>query len=102
MINASELIDEQEAYQQKMQAQVDQLEADFTKMRAKSEELQADAKIEASNKLEQAEQQLSKAKEQLANIKEVGSEAWEDFKSDLGQTLDNVRANLGGKENIIS
>ncbi len=101
-MNASDLINQQEAYRQKMQAQLDQLEADFQKMRAKSEELQAEAKLEAKDRLERVEQQLGLAKSKLAKIKDVSQDAWDEFKGDLEEMVDNLRSNLEDGQNVVT
>ena len=83
-----------EAYQQKLEAQLDEWTADINKMKAKADKADADAQLEYYKQIEELRSKQETAQEKLEELKEAGEGAWEDLKtgvelawSSLGEAL---------------
>ena len=90
-----------EAYEKKMEAQIEEWEAELSKLKAQSKQKSADAEIEYNKRMKELEAKKEEANDKLADIKSAGSESWEDMKdgmqdiaNDFGNTLDDIKANF--------
>lgn len=90
-----------EAYEKKMEAQIEEWEAELSKLKAQSKQHSADAEIEYNNRMKELEAKKEKANAKLDDIKNASAESWEDMKdgmqdiaNDFGNTLDDIKANF--------
>ena len=70
-----------EAYERKLQAQLDLWNADIQRLKAKAEIAAADAQINHEATLEELRQYQRDAQEKLKELQESGESAWGDMKS---------------------
>jgi hypothetical protein len=82
-----------EAYQKKMEAQLDEWKADIDKLTAKANQEGVDLRLELSNQLREIRSLQEKAGHKLDRLKETGDDAWED----LREGIDSAWASLGTK-----
>ncbi len=92
-----------EAYQQKMQAELDQLKARIDLMRAKAAEAGADTRIELEKTLSGLDDRREKMEGRLDALKDAGEDAWDDVKKgvadawdELGQAVDDASSRFRG------
>ena len=76
----SALLSKQDAYQQKLKAQLDQIKSEINQRRAEVEEMVADQRIKAVTRLEELEQQLQLAQETKNNLQSAPESALNDLK----------------------
>ena len=74
------MMGKREAYQAKMQAQLDQLSAKIDEMAAKGREMKADAQIEYYKQMDELKQKRSEAQMKFDELKKSGADAWEELK----------------------
>lgn len=70
-----------EAYEKKLQAQLDEWGAEIDKLKAKADQAEADAHIEYQKQIEELQSMQATASEKLAELKASGDDAWEDLKA---------------------
>ena len=83
-------MDIKEAYEQKLQAQLDQWKADIDKLKAKANEADADAKIEYYNQIDKLQAMQETARNKLTELKESGDDAWDDLKAGIESAWDSL------------
>jgi uncharacterized coiled-coil DUF342 family protein len=81
-----------EAYEKKLQAQLDEWRAEIDKLKAKADSAQADAQLEYQKQIEDLRSMQDSASEKLSELKAAGDEAWEDLKAGI----DSAWNSLGG------
>lgn len=69
-----------QAYQEKLEAQLQEWDARLDLIKAKAKGLQAEAKIEYESQLAALEQNRDEAQAKLADLRQRGEAAWEDLK----------------------
>jgi archaellum component FlaC len=69
-----------EAYEQKLQAQLDEWSAEIDKLKAKSDNAEADAQLEYYKQIEELRSMQETAGNKLTELKDAGDDAWEDLK----------------------
>jgi len=79
-----------EAYEQKLQAQLDEWKADIDKLKAKANEADADAQIEYYNQIDKLRAMQEAARNKLAELKTSGDDAWEDLKVGIENAWDSL------------
>ncbi len=79
-----------EAYQQKLEAQLDKWKADIDKLKAKADKAEAETQIEYNKQIEDMRIKQKVAQEKLTELKEAGEDAWEDLKAGLDSALNNL------------
>ena len=72
-----------EAYQSKLEAQLDEWTAEINKMKAKADKADADAQLEYYKQIEELRSKQETAQEKLEELKEAGEDAWEDLKAGM-------------------
>jgi len=72
-----------QAYQQKIEAQIDEWSADLKKLKAKASGASADAKIKLTEDVKNLESKLEEGKSKLKKAKTSGKESLEEFKKEL-------------------
>lgn len=80
-----------EAYQQKLEAQLDEVEARLKLWRSKMEQAGADAKIEYERQLENLEKQRDTARNRLQELRNASEDAWEDVKAGADRAWNDLR-----------
>ncbi len=83
-------MDRKEAYQQKIEAQLKEIKAEIDKIRAKAEEASAEAKIAHYKRIEELLSKHQVVSEKLTELKEAGSDSWEDVKAGLELAWDSL------------
>jgi argininosuccinate lyase len=72
-----------EAYEKKLQAQLNNWGAEINKLRAKADKAAADTKLEYQEQIEELKAMQETAAEKLAELREAGDDAWQDLKADI-------------------
>lgn len=88
-----------EAYQKKLEAQLDEWSAEIDKLNVKADKAQADAKLEYYKQIEELRSMQEVASSKLTELKEASDDAWEDLKigmdrawSKLGNALKSANS----------
>ncbi len=88
-----------EAYQQKIEAQLDEWKAEIEKMKAQARNADAEAQLEYYKQIEELRMKQETAREKLGELKQAGEDAWEDMKSgielawgSLGEAMKSARS----------
>jgi DNA repair exonuclease SbcCD ATPase subunit len=72
-----------DAYEQKLQAQLDEWGAEIDKLKAKADNAEADAQLEYYKHIEELRSMQETANNKLAELKDAGDDAWEDLKAGI-------------------
>lgn len=95
-------MDDKNAYEQKIDAQLKEWQARIDEARAKGEQQTADAKIEYQKQIGEMESRMEAVRAKLDELKKASSDSWEDLKTnidrttrDMGDKLDQFKAKLG-------
>ncbi|MBV1915980.1 MAG: hypothetical protein KUG72_11390 [Pseudomonadales bacterium] len=83
-----------EAYEKKLQAQLDEWSAEIDKLKAKADKAEADTQLEYYKKIEDLRSMQESSKEKLAELKEASDDAWEDLKAGLDSAWDSLGSAL--------
>lgn len=70
-----------DAYQQKLQAQLDEWNADIDKLKARADKAEASVKLEYYKQIEDLRMKQGVASKKLTELKLAGDDAWEDLKA---------------------
>lgn len=85
-----------DAYERKLQAQLDEWSAEIDRLKAKAEGASADAQIRYHKEIEGLQQQKEAANRKLSELRDASEGAWEDMKSGLDEAwkslADSVKA----------
>jgi len=79
-----------EAYEQKLQAQLDEWGAEIDKLKAKAESAEADAQLEHYKRIEELRSMQESAANKIAELKDAGDDAWEDLKAGIDSAWDSL------------
>jgi ElaB/YqjD/DUF883 family membrane-anchored ribosome-binding protein len=79
-----------EAYEKKLQAQLDEWGAEIDKIKAKADKAEADAQLDYYKQIEELQSMQQEASEKLAELKEAGDDALEDLKAGIQSTWDSL------------
>lgn len=79
-----------EAYQKKLEAQLDEWKIEIDKMKAKADKAEADAQIKYYKQIEDSRKKQEAAREKLVELKEAGEDAWEDLKAGLDNAFNSL------------
>jgi chromosome segregation ATPase len=88
-----------EAYEKKLEAQLQEWKTDIDKMKAKADKADAEAKLEYYKQIEDLRTKQEAAQKKLTELKAAGESAWEDLKSgidlawtSLGESIKSARS----------
>ncbi|MCA1784543.1 MAG: coiled coil domain-containing protein [Desulfotignum sp.] len=88
-----------EAYEKKLEAQLQEWKTDIDKMKAKADKADAEAKLEYYKQIEDLRTKQEAAQKKLTELKASGGDAWEDLKSgielawtSLGESIKSARS----------
>lgn len=79
-----------EAYEKKLQAQLDEWGAEIDKLKAKADAAEADAKLEYYKEIEELQSMQEAASKKLDELKASGGDAWEDLKAGIDNAWDSL------------
>ena len=79
-----------EAYEQKLQAQLDEWSAEIAKLKAKADGAEADAQLEYYKKIEELRSMQETSANKLTELKDAGDDAWEDLKAGIDSAWDSL------------
>ena len=88
-----------EAYEKKVQAQIDEWNAEIDKLKAQAARARADVQINYNNQIEELRQRKETVSEKLAQLKEASEESWEDLKAGIEEGIDLLKTTV---DSIIS
>lgn len=83
-------MDRKDAYQDKLQAQLDAWTADIAKLRAKAEMAHADARLKYMDTIDELQAHQKRAEAQLKDLRQAQSEAWKDMKTGVEAAWDEM------------
>lgn len=79
-----------EAYQKKLQAQLDEWSVEIEKLQAKADKAEADAQLEYYKEIEELRSMQEAARSKLAELKDASDDAWEDLKAGLDSAWNSL------------
>jgi archaellum component FlaC len=82
-----------EAYEKKLEAQLDEWSAEIEKLKAKAEKAGADAQINYHRHIEELQSMQEGVSKKLGELKSTSDDAWEGIREDieeLGRSLGNT------------
>lgn len=83
-----------DAYQQKLQSQLDEWHAEIDQLKAKANAAEADTKIEYEKEIEELEAMQATANEKLDHLKNASDDAWEDLKAGMDNAWSSIERSL--------
>lgn len=83
-----------DAYQQKLQAQLNEWGAEIEKLKAKADNAEADTQIEYFKQIEELRSMQEAATNKLSELKDAGDGAWEDLKAGIDSAWDSLNSAL--------
>lgn len=84
-------MDKKDAYEARMQAQLDELKADIAKMRAQAERLAAEARLKQQEEIEELESRRHALERKLKEVREAGTDAWETLRGGVDSAWDELK-----------
>ena len=86
---------DKDAYQQKMQAQLDEWRAELDRMRARMSGASADAKLEFEREAEVLEGKIEAGKKKLSELGDASDHAWESLKDGVESAWKSLKLAIG-------
>lgn len=83
-----------DAYEKKLQAQLDEWSADIDKLKAKADATEANIQLEYYKKIEELRSMQTTAANKLTELKDSGDDAWESLKAGIDSAWDSLRNSL--------
>lgn len=90
-----------DAYEEKLQAQLDEWGAEIDKLKAKADNAEAEVQLEYYKQIEELRSMQETARDKLNELKDASDDAWEDLKAGidsawdtLGKTLKSAASNF--------
>lgn len=74
-------MNKKDAYELKLQAQIDEWQADIDKLKAKAGKMDANIQLEHHKKIEELHLKKDAAQKKFNELKEASDESWEDLKA---------------------
>ena len=79
-----------EAYEQKLQGQLDEWSAEIDKLKAKADGAEGDAQVEYYKKIKELRSMQDTAANKLTELKDAGKDSWEDLKAGIDSSWDSL------------
>jgi hypothetical protein len=89
-LNRGLIMSMKDAYEQKLQAQLDEWSAEIEKLKAKADNAEADTQLEYYKQIEKIRSMQESASNKLVELKDAGDDAWEDLKAGLDSAWDSL------------
>jgi uncharacterized protein YukE len=83
-----------EAYEKKLQGQLDEWRAEIDKLKAKADSAEGDAQLEYQKQVDDLRSRQEAATEKLEELKKTGDSSWEDLKAGLDSAWDSLRESV--------
>jgi uncharacterized coiled-coil DUF342 family protein len=83
-----------EAYEKKLQAQLDEWNAEIDKLREKADKAGADAQLEYYRQIDELRAKQQQSNQKLAELKAASDDAWEDMKAGVDSARDSLGRSL--------
>ena len=80
-----------EAYQEKIEAELQEWNARINELKAMAANAKADAKIDMYSRIDNLRAKLEAAQAKLQELKQGGAEKWESLKADTERGLDDLK-----------
>ncbi|MDD5475716.1 MAG: universal stress protein [Syntrophales bacterium] len=90
VIKSGKIMNKKEAYEQKLQAQLDEWSAEIEKLKAKADSAAGNAKREYHKTIEELRSMQETASNKLTDLKDAGEDAWEDLKAGITIAWDSL------------
>ncbi len=84
--------DTRQAYEEKLDAQLEEWSAQIALLKAKAEKARAEEKIEYDKSIEALQKRQDVARAKLHELKTAGDEAWEDLKTGAENAWEKIKA----------
>ena len=85
-------MDKRKAYEEKLDAQLKEWSAQIALLKAKADKAKAEAKVEYYKMIETLQGQQETARMKLEDLRAVGDDRWEDYKTDGEETWAQIKA----------
>lgn len=92
-------MNKKEAYEQKIQAQMDEWNAEIVKLKAQAAKARANVQINYYNQIEELRQKQETVSEKLTQLKEASEDSWEDLKAGIEEGVELLKTTV---DSIIS
>ncbi len=79
-----------EAYEQKLDAQLDEWRAEIDKLKAQARQADADARIELERQIEDLEAKRAASHQRLQELRQAGEDAWTDMQAGLEAAFEDL------------
>lgn len=83
-----------EAYQKKLQGQLDEWRAEIDKLKARAEAADGDARLEYYKHVEELRARQNAASEKLEELRTASDEGWEDLKAGVDSAWDSLSRSI--------
>ena len=81
---------EKQAYEAKLQAQLDEWKAEIDRLKAKADGAAADVKLAYHKQIDEISAMQKDAWKRLSELKEVGDDAWQDLRGGIEKAWDSL------------
>jgi len=78
-------MNDKQAYEKKLQAQLDEWSAKIDRLKARATDLEADAQLEYNKRIEAIQTLQEAARERLGELRKSSDDAWEDLKGGVDE-----------------
>lgn len=85
-------MNEKQAYEKKIQAQLDEWSVEIDRLKAKAEGLEADAQLEYHKRIDELRAMRETASERLDELRKSGDDSWEDLKGGVDEAWTQLEA----------
>lgn len=79
-----------EAYEKKLQAQLDEWSLEIDKLKTKADKADAEAQLEYYKQIEYLRSMQEKSNQKLLELKDASDDAWEDLKAGIDSASDSL------------
>jgi uncharacterized coiled-coil DUF342 family protein len=79
-----------QAYQKKLEAQLDEWNTEIDKLKIKADKAEADVQLEYYKQIDELRSMQEAASSKLAELKAASDDAWEDLKAGMDSTWDTL------------
>jgi len=86
------IMSKKQAYEKKLQAQLDEWSAQIDRLKAKADGKAADEQLEYYQRIEELESMKQSANKKLNELKKASDDAWEDVKVGIDSAWDSLSA----------
>jgi hypothetical protein len=92
----------EQAYQQKMEAQLKQWKAKIDIAEARAEQVSADAKIKYAEQLETIDEKYEQAQEKLAALQDASEDAYKEIRQGLDRAIQELSDSMSKATKLLN